>query len=226
MSLYDTQTYTGKFIDAFNEEISLDQICIEDIAHSLANTCRFNGHCKQFYSVAEHCVHCCEAIHPTGDFKEDSTLRFWLLLHDSAEVFLSDIPRPIKKTLGKVYKDAETKVLDAIARKFGLPTLDVSDGQKFPYKDAHLIKIIDSRMLATERRDLMSHPEIQWEGLKCIEPYEDLDLKSPWTPEKAEREFLVKFYTLQRHQKIANMSERELKEWVAGLNGLDLEMQF
>ena len=48
-------THTGKkfhFLDPHS-----DEICIEDIAHSLSLKCRFNGHTSSFYSVAQHCIH-------------------------------------------------------------------------------------------------------------------------------------------------------------------------
>ena len=48
------QTYSGRAIDPFNP--TKDGVCIEDIAHSLALTCRFGGHCNEFYSVAQHSV--------------------------------------------------------------------------------------------------------------------------------------------------------------------------
>ena len=40
-------TFTGKRF--YYLDIKPDDICIEDIAHALSNTCRYNGHCKQFY---------------------------------------------------------------------------------------------------------------------------------------------------------------------------------
>ena len=49
------QTFTGKKFDPLNP--NLNDFCIEDIAHSLSLQCRFTGHCRVFYSVAEHSVH-------------------------------------------------------------------------------------------------------------------------------------------------------------------------
>jgi hypothetical protein len=48
------QTYTGKAFEPLNPDASL--ICIEDIAHALSNICRYTGHVRQFYSVAQHSV--------------------------------------------------------------------------------------------------------------------------------------------------------------------------
>lgn len=46
-------TSTGKRFDLF--EPDADLIDQRDIAHSLAHLCRFNGHTREFYSVAQHC---------------------------------------------------------------------------------------------------------------------------------------------------------------------------
>src|ERR1019366_6096193 len=48
------RTYTGILFDF--EEPEASPICIEDIAHSLSLLCRFAGHCREFYSVAEHSI--------------------------------------------------------------------------------------------------------------------------------------------------------------------------
>lgn len=45
-------TSTGKRFDLF--EPDADMIDPRDISHSLAHLCRFNGHTREFYSVARH----------------------------------------------------------------------------------------------------------------------------------------------------------------------------
>ena len=52
--MYWLQTFTGKKIDLINP--TREMVDIEDIAHSLSMICRYNGHCRDFYSVAEHSV--------------------------------------------------------------------------------------------------------------------------------------------------------------------------
>ena len=45
-------TYSGRLVDVLNPKPG--DIAPEDIAHALACTCRFNGHSRGFYSVAQH----------------------------------------------------------------------------------------------------------------------------------------------------------------------------
>lgn len=57
------QVYSGKQfwpLDPRPEEIE-----IEDIAHSLANMCRFAGHSEKFYSVADHSHRVAEYVPPS-----------------------------------------------------------------------------------------------------------------------------------------------------------------
>src|ERR1700734_2059257 len=61
---------------------------IEDIAHGLANICRYSGQCNRFYSVAEHSVLVSEIA---VGFELEA------LMHDAAEAFLGDITRPLKQ---------------------------------------------------------------------------------------------------------------------------------
>lgn len=83
------QTYTGRKFWPLNPRA--EEVYIEDIAHSLALSCRFNGHCKVFYSIAQHSVLVSQIVKPTQ--------QLIALLHDSAEAYLGDIIRPIKRFL-------------------------------------------------------------------------------------------------------------------------------
>lgn len=110
-NLYETnkiRTFTGIYIDPLNPEP--DQIHIEDIAHALSHICRFNGHTKEFYSVANHSIwvaaHCPEE------------LRLQALLHDASEAYLCDIPKPFKHRLTN-YCEIEENLMHVIASRFG-----------------------------------------------------------------------------------------------------------
>jgi len=119
-----------------------DEVCIEDIAHALSNQCRYGGHTKRFYSVAEHC--CILAAYAP------EALRFTALMHDAAEAYLVDVPRPIKKSL-VIYYDLEREIEIAIANRFGL---------MWPWHPD--VMVLDTRILTDERQQLMATPPIAW----------------------------------------------------------------
>jgi hypothetical protein len=102
------RTFSGKYIDPLNP--NPDLICIEDIAHSLSMQCRFGGHTRQFYSVAQHSVMCA--------LKLPDELKLAGLLHDASEAYLMDIPSPVKRRLTN-YKEIENNLMKVIADKFG-----------------------------------------------------------------------------------------------------------
>ncbi|HLP03835.1 MAG TPA: hypothetical protein VK152_00260 [Paludibacter sp.] len=102
------RTYTGKYLNVFNPDPS--QICIEDIAHALANTCRFAGHTQDYYSVAQHSVMCAHKVSDRSKIQA--------LMHDAAEAYLTDIPSPIKKHLPD-YRRLENMLLNTIGRALG-----------------------------------------------------------------------------------------------------------
>ncbi len=135
------QTYTGRQFRPL--EPRLEDIDIKDIAWSLSNQCRYNGHCSQFYSVAEHSVRLSRHCSPEN--------ALWGLMHDAPEAYLSDIPRPLKRLPEfRFYKIYELQLMQQICRRYGLPLTEPDE-----------IKQLDLKMLVTEARDLMSplHPE-------------------------------------------------------------------
>lgn len=130
------QTFSGQAFYPLDPRPA--DIMIEDIAHALGNLCRFNGHCTDFYSVAQHSVMVASLV--------QDRLAMTALLHDASEAYLSDMPRPLKRgsEIGRLYRDAEYRMERTIAARFGLV---------FPWPAP--VREADERMLATECRDLM-----------------------------------------------------------------------
>ena len=165
------QTYTGKKFSF--RKLDVDNIDIVDIAHALSNICRFNGHCKKFYSVAEH------SIYISKNCFDD--LKLWGLLDDAAEAYIGDVVRPIKKYMFD-YNNLEKSLMDLIVEKFNL----------FPKERPNEIVEIDNRILVSERDQIMSYSPDDW-GLN----YKPIDIIIEcWSPEIAEKKFLDRFYEL------------------------------
>lgn len=141
------QTYTGKAWCADDPGGYL--YTVEEIAHGLANECRYSGQCKEFYSVAQHSVIVMELVEAeilSTCIGPSRGLLKAALLHDAAEAYCKDIPSPIKNMVGmEWYKAWENKVGECILDQFGL-----LEHIKHP-----VIKWADLKALATEKRDIM-----------------------------------------------------------------------
>lgn len=124
-----------------------------DIAHGLSNICRFGGQCHRFYSVAEHSVHVASLVRPE--------LRWAALMHDAAEAFVGDMPKPLKEMLPD-YQAIEKRVETVIAKRFRLSTVEMMDPA---------IKHADRVMLRTEQRQVMNNND-GWAHCADVEPAE------------------------------------------------------
>ena len=166
------QTYTGiKFFPLHpkNEDIS-----IEDIAHALSMQCRFTGHVKKFYSIAQHSVYV--------SYLCDESDALYGLLHDASEAYVSDVSSPLKKLDEfKAYMNIEKILQNKIYESFGL---DANTPKS--------VKKADLVMLATEARDLMSPIHSDWRNME--EPY--LFSINPLSPEESKEIFLKRFEQL------------------------------
>lgn len=126
-----------------------DDIDILDIAQGLANECRYAGHTRAFYSVAQHAWLASQIV--------PRVCALEALLHDATEAYCKDIPRPLKELLPD-YRQIEARVDGAIRSRFSLP-LSMSE-------DVHRADLI---LLATERRDLMPSDTTPWAILEGVE---------------------------------------------------------
>lgn len=119
------RTFTGKDIDPLL--ITSDQIDIRDICVSLSRQCRFGGHSKKNYTVAQHSHWVArKIIFDTGDYD----LAFAGLLHDATEAYMLDLPKPIKDEIPR-YSQIEDWVKCAIADKFIIHLDDFSAVKPF-----------------------------------------------------------------------------------------------
>lgn len=135
-------TFTGKHFDPTEPDISL--VDIRDIAHALSLTCRGNGHVKVFFSVAQHCVNCALEAEARG-YSERIILA--CLIHDASEAYMSDVPRPFKKSLPE-YQEAEERLLELIYEKFL--------GSSLSDEEQKIIKQIDDDMLYYDLLELLN----------------------------------------------------------------------
>jgi 5'-deoxynucleotidase YfbR-like HD superfamily hydrolase len=167
-------TRSGHYFNLLEPHTS--RFSIADIAHALAHICRYTGHTRRFYSVAQHSVHVSHLVPPEHALAG--------LLHDAAEAFIGDVSTPLKHLLPD-YKVIEQRIEAAIFTRFGLP-------ETLP----PCVKQADLVMLATERRDLMPANGDQWAILKGIEPRRQP--VTPWISELAYEKFMDRFVELEQ----------------------------
>ncbi len=159
------QTYTGRVFWPMDPRPS--EVNFWDIAYSLSKQCRYAGHCKKFYSVAQHSV--LVSLHVAPEHA------LWGLLHDAAEAYLVDVPRPIKPYLAE-YKQIEATVMLAIRERFGLKGTMPQE-----------VEEIDQRILANEQAVLMPDPPRDW----CLQaPVPDLRIEPITDPDVAAQLFI------------------------------------
>lgn len=140
------QTYTGVAFDLLNPRPEM--VRLEDIAHALSMQCRYNGHAREFYSVAEHSIHVSSAL-----VLEGSEVMAQGLLHDACEAYIGDLVSAIKRMPSfSAFEDLERAIwIDAIAPRFRLPEVL-----------SHHVTMADRRMLATEVPQVLGPETKPW----------------------------------------------------------------
>lgn len=193
------QTFTGAKVNPMTLEP--EDVRLEDVAHALSLICRFNGHCNRHYSVAQHSVAGAHVAlssgywHTEHEHDDRRDLALWFLIHDAAEAYLQDLPRPVKYA-DKFFPDADwavgfREVEHHVQEVCNLSLLGIRQPSQEIEDD---LRKLDDAMLATERHQLMGNPEIEWDFLPP-----PLSGNFPvWHPAQAEKHFLSLFRELSQ----------------------------
>jgi uncharacterized protein len=163
---------------------------IEDIAHGLARTARWNGQTRgrHIFSVAQHTL-LVEALLLLQEPHASAQLRLAALLHDAAEYVIGDLISPFKAMLSQDYREAERRIMAAVHLRFGLPPV-------LPPRILKAIKRADATAAFLEAVNLAGFSLTE---AKRYFPRPDMptpvdtELLAPWSAAKATRRFLVRF---------------------------------
>jgi hypothetical protein len=146
------ETYTGGRFRPFEPRPA--DVRLLDIAAGLAHTCRFGGHCQQFYSVAQH------SLHVSREF-DDPRLQLLALFHDAGEAYLGDIPRPIKAELDRM-ETVEAAIREAVWTAFEVDPPAASEWEQVMAADDRLLAYEADRLLA-DGSWVEASPDLEYE---------------------------------------------------------------
>ena len=193
--------FSGVWVDLL--DLQPNDILVEDIAHSLAYSCRWTGHTREFYSVAQHSVLCSNfPIHHADmnhvddlgvmmgvdEAKRIRYIQFLRLMHDAGEAYYGDIATPLKSAQAGAGEEIRHSIDREIDYKYF--------GYYAPCKRTkeEIIKPADQKLLSMEAEWLMGFeidPPAKYVGMR--REYLGKPMERCWSPEEAEDRFLQRF---------------------------------
>lgn len=168
------ETYSGRAVWPLKPKLT--DFSVIDIAHHLSNQSRYSGATSHFYCTAQHCCLLADYVKKIRHGTALDCLQ--ILMHDGAECYLVDIPRPVKQFMPQ-YRVWDRDITMKMREWLGLDGVPIP-----PWQDE-----LDSRIVIDERDQLMSDSGLDWEH-----PCEPLGINiDPWTPREAEQQFLMRY---------------------------------
>ena len=89
------RTHGGRMADLSEPDALSPENHVWEVAHALSHLWRFTGHCRRFYSVAQHAVNCSHLVLDPAD--ENTIVQYDRLHHDDAEAYYGDMSSPLKR---------------------------------------------------------------------------------------------------------------------------------
>lgn len=182
------QLASGNLVDIRN--LKPEDININDIATSLANTCMAGGHVKKYYSNAQHSLLVSYQVQHMQSLDKQDLLREQMrgLLHDAAETYTMDIRTPLKRMPEmQGLMELEKQIEQVIAERFGLGSIC-----------SPAVKEADRYVRAQEMRDFMAAPtyELPENDIRVTQKQFGFNIKA-LEPKAAKEEFLKRFRFLK-----------------------------
>ncbi len=154
-------------------------VVAEDVAHALSRLCRFGGHARTHYSVAQHSVLVSTLVPPA--------LALAGLLHDAAEAYVGDVVSPVKRLLAD-FAQVEARVLSAVAQRFAVPAWAF---------DTPELAAADRAALLAERAALLPPSPRPWGEDLAGSSASPVGRIVPWPADEARDRFLARLDALQ-----------------------------
>lgn len=146
-------TFTGKRFWPLDPRV--DEVCFKDIGHALSMICRYGGHARRFYSVAEHSVLLARYF---LEREEGGRARF-ALVHDMAEAYTGDVVRPLKRhwqAAQVIEHRVSAAIIAAVSPVFAPWSVD----------DVKAVNQADTRITVNEMRALWGADQIEETGVE------------------------------------------------------------
>ena len=186
-------TYTGRRVNPL--ALKPEDIDIRDIAHALSQICRFNGHCKRFYSVAEHswlvsriAAREVAKLHGAG-VGESAEVAACGLLHDAGEAYLGDIIRPLRcRQQYKLIDELQENVQAQLFAHFGVHDYDI-------------VHTVDRKLVLVEGAQLFPN-DVSVQQFPATQKYSEWHV-GMMSPDEAEDAFLARFKALGLEARLA-----------------------
>lgn len=199
-------TLNGRVVYA--QDMLLEDIHMEEMAHSLSNQCRWGGWTREFYSVAQHAVlvglRAFQLAIERGPEVCPITAMWYGLRHDDSEAYLTDIPTPLKAYL-PFYYEVEARVQEACMARFTIKHNQDMDVIKQIVKQADLdLLFMERDRYITNSGDPYEmedrHPQVGFEVFREFEIEGILadcgaPADQPWHPKLARTVYKAMFNT-------------------------------
>lgn len=183
------QTFRG--LDFDFTDLDSTKVHIVDIAHSQSLQCRFTGHVKRHYSIAEHSVLVSKIAGRLARERGRDPMTVKLieqqgLMHDATEAYVVDLASPIKKMPALFgYNQLEADVWTIICVAQGIVR------EMYPE-----VKEADMIMLATEKAQLLGRSPRPWMPMPVALPKRMVGRLGHFFHWRAKYKFLRRFNEL------------------------------